>query len=374
MRCEDLNDRGLREVEVTIKKDIKYKTGFNITAASDLMALFCLVKDRKEFKDRLGQTIVAYSKDNKPITIHDLAIEDAILSILNQALYPNLAFTKYDSPVIIHGGPFANIAHGCNSIIGTNTARHLSDYVFTECGFGSDLGFEKLMNIKMQTAGLKPDGVIICVTIKALIYHANNEANNDLDNLKIGFNNLLAHVDHVKQYGYEPLIVLNLTESDYGDELDIFESLCKQHNLIMAYSDIYSKGPIQNTKDLVDKVVKLVEKQPKVKYLYDVKKDSLQHKLEQIITKSYGAKGYEATPEVEKVLKDKNLQDYFICMSKTQYSLSSDPNLLNRPKDFNIVINGYSINHAAKMLVLVCDKVFRMPGLNKDPRAKNFKI
>lgn len=372
-RCEDLNDRGLREIDIKIKEDINYNTGFNITAASDLMALFCLVNDKKEFKKKLSQTIVAFSKTNKPITISMLKIENAILAILEDALLPNVAFTKYQSPMIIHGGPFANIAHGCNSIIATNTALGLGDYVFTECGFGSELGFEKFMNIKMQTANMKPDGVIICATIKALMYHGQDDKDN-IASLEKGFKNLLAHVEHVKQYGYEPLVVLNVNETDTTEELNRFMELCKKYNFNATQSNIYNAGPEKDTKVLTDKVVELASHENDVRYLYDVNKDSLRNKLDNITTFAYGANGYKVDKKVSAVLDNRDLQDYYICVSKTQYSLSSDPTKLNKPQNFYIEISDVAINYAAKMVVLICGNVFRMPGLNKEPRAKKFKI
>ena len=370
-RCIDLNDRGLRNLEIKIKNDLFYNTSFDITAASDLMALFCLCNDIYDFKNKIDNTIVAYTKKNKPIKISELNISDAIIEILKQSFKPNLAQTKYHNPIIIHGGPFANIAHGCNSIIATNTAMNYADYVITECGFGSDLGFEKMMNIKMQTMNKMPNLVIICATIKALKYHGNNK--NDILALKEGFKNLYHHINNVRKYDLEPLVILNKNKIDSKQEVDEFINYCKQNNINYAISSIYNDGPSKNTKIIVDKIIKSVKTKPHKKYLYDVNNDNLNTKLNKILECSYSANTIVISDKVKKILKDKNIQDYFICIAKTQYSLSSNPNDLNVPQNIKIEIKDYSINHAAKMIILLCDNIYRMPGLNKDPRAKNFK-
>ncbi|MGL4950473.1 MAG: formate--tetrahydrofolate ligase, partial [Mycoplasma sp.] len=236
-RCIDLNDRGLRELEVKINKDISYKTGFNITAASDLMALWCLVENKEEFSEKLDSAIVAYSKTNKPITIKDLNIISSIIKLLEHTFKPNLAMTNNGNPILIHGGPFANIAHGCNSLIATKLALQLADYTFTECGFGADLGLEKFMNIKMQRSGLYPSLIIVCATIKALKYHGQKE--NNIESLKIGFKNLDAHINHARKYNIEPMIILNVNNDDTDEEIQTFEELMKTNNLNYALSNIY---------------------------------------------------------------------------------------------------------------------------------------
>lgn len=336
------------------------------------MSLFCLVNNKQEFINELNKTIVAFSKDDKPITISSLNITDAIIAILNQSFKPNVAFSEFDSPFLIHGGPFANIAHGCNSLVATNTALNLADYVVTECGFGSDLGFEKLMNIKLQKAKMFPDLVILCVTIKALMHHGQLQ---DVENKKIsdGFNNLLAHVNHIKQYGLNPLIILNINSQDNIKQINHFKKLCKQHNLIFELSDIYNKGPKVKTKKLVNHIIKLTKSNKNINYLYDVNKNSLREKIDIICKKVYQANQINISDKVQKILDKEDLQNFYICISKTQYSLSSNPELINKPKDIVINISDYEINYASKMIILLTGNIIRMPGLNKNPRAKNFK-
>lgn len=371
-RCIDANDRSLRDITVKVSNNESIKTSFNITAASDLMALFCLVNNERDFKNKLNNTIVAYSKNSKPITIADLEISNAIIKILKNAINPNVAFSKYKSPFLIHGGPFANIAHGCNSIIATNMALSLADYVVSECGFGADLGFEKFMNIKMQEAKLKPNLVIICATIKSIIYHGNNEKTLSKQ-MRQGFNNILVHINHIRKYGIEPLVILNINKKDSKEQIEIFDNLCKEHCLKFVHSNIYNKGPI-GTSNIVSKIETMIKQQEnnKIKLLYNVKKDNLKTKIEVICKNAYNATNIIYSQKVQSILNKKELQDYYVCMSKTQYSLSSDPTKIHDYEDIEISINDFSINHATKTIVLLCGSVFRMPGLPKQPRAKNF--
>lgn len=371
-RCLDLNDRGLREITVKIDKQHSYQTGFNITAASDLMALFCLVNNQAEFKSQLANTIVAYTTNHQPITIHDLQIEDAVMAILKNAFKPNLALTTNQNPILIHGGPFANIAHGCNSIIATKTALSLADYVVTECGFGADLGLEKFMNIKMQRANLYPSLIVICVTIKALKYHGQQTDANDLQQLVNGFENLKVHVAHVRAYHLEPLIILNVNQQDTSAEIETFEQTCKQLKFAYEISHMYHTGTA-HTKSLVEHIQRALQT-PVSHFLYDLKHDSAQQKIAKIVNTAYHLHNITyANPQLEAKLQDQAYKDYYVCLAKTQYSLSSDPSVLNCPSDGKIEITDLEINHAAKLLIPICGKIWKMPGLPLTPRAKNYK-
>lgn len=370
-RCIDMNDRSLREIEIKINKNIHYKTGFNITAASDLMALFCLAKFPTDFRTKISNTIIAFSKNNNPIKIKDLQIENAIMKILNDAFWPNLTSTKYESPVLIHGGPFANIAHGCNSIIATRLAKTLANYVITECGFGSDLGFEKFMNIKMQNMNIFPDLAIVCATIKAIKYHgsAEKDINNELES---GFKNLVFHVEHIRKYGIEPLVVLNIHKNDTKNDIIKFATLAKVNGIQFSFSEIYNQGPATGEL-LVKKILKMIDvNKNKKNYLYNVTKDNISTKIEKVCKQAYGAKKITIAPKVKEIIKKRNLQDYYICIAKTPYSLSSDATKINVPNNIEIKINDVEINYAAKTIVLICDKIYRMPGLNQKPKAKKF--
>lgn len=369
-RCIDLDDRGLRALDIRINDNKHYQTKFNITAASDMMALFCLCEDAKDFKQRIGDTIIAYSTDNQPVCIKHLEIVDSIMAILQQALLPNLVATKYNNPVIVHGGPFANIAHGCNSLMATKTALSLGEYVITECGFGSDLGFEKFMNIKMQSSGLYPNLVIVCVTLNTLKHHGQIKSSN-VDKIEFGFKNLLAHVKHINQYGLQPLIILNQYENDTDQEIKVFENLCKINSLTYQLSNIYAAG-LKNAKAIADAITKNI-KDYQPKFLYNVQKDDLLNKIDSVCKNAYHATKIEMEPSLRKQIADLKCQDYFVCIAKTQYSLSSNSELLNWPNEVIVKIQSVEINHAARLVIPMCEKIWKMPGLPINPRAKNYK-
>ncbi|MGL4951489.1 MAG: formate--tetrahydrofolate ligase [Mycoplasma sp.] len=366
-RCIDLNERGLRQIEVKINNEKKYTTGFNITAASDLMALWCLVDNQFDFIEELDNTIVAFNLNGAPIRIRDLELSSAIVKILENVFKPNLALTSNNSPMIIHGGPFANIAHGCNTVIATKTALNIADYVFTECGFGSDLGLEKFMNIKMQRTGLYPSLIIICVTIKAMKYHGSME--DSIKSLKAGFLNLKAHINHSEKYNITPLIILNLNKQDTEEEVELFKKMMQSNNLNYEISNIYNEGPANSSK-IVNKIIDSLQN-PEKKFLYE-SKDSLKEKIYKICKNSYGIENIIFNDGCDSILEDKSLQEYFICMAKTQYSLSSDEKVLNLPENGIIEIKSIEINHAAKFIIPICGTIWKMPGLSKKPRAKNF--
>lgn len=367
-RCVDANDRGLRQLDINIKKNIKYETGFNITAASDLMTLFCLVNNIEEFKHNLNQTIVAYDINSKPIMIKNLKIIDALMEILEDAFKPNLVQTINGNPLIIHGGPFANIAHGCSSIVGTKTSLSYADYVITECGFGSDLGFEKFMNIKMRRSNLYPNSVIICATIKSLIMHGRYDSKNKF--LENGFKNLIHHVNNVRNYKIEPLVILNINKKDTINQIEEFKILCVKNNIKFDISNIYELG-LNNNKHLLESIMKTI-KNNKHNFLYDLYDDPIK-KIENIAKKTYGTTQINYSDGVKQVLKNKTLKDFAVCIAKTHKSLTSDPSQLNVPKQIILNIDSVSINYAAKIIVINCGHIIKLPGLPKKPRAINFK-
>lgn len=371
-RCLDSNDRGLRNVNLKIKKDICYNTHFNITAASDIMALFCLVNNKDEFKTEIKKTVIASNKDGKDITINDLEIVESLGAILDDAFKPNLIQTEENNPVLIHGGPFANIAHGCNSIIATKMALKLGDYVVTECGFGADLGLEKFMDIKMRRANLFPNLIVICLTVKSLILHGNFEKPVGISILRNGFKNLLVHVNHCKYYGINPLIIINVNSQDLSLELEEVYLLCCENNLNYAISNMYKLGS-QRTKELSDYLVSKC-KNYEPTFLYDLS-DDIEIKIKKICLKAYQINKITYSELASEQLKTLiNQKEWNICIAKTPFSLSSDPKKLNFNENMELKIESFYLNWAAKLIVVNCAKIIKMPGLSKVPRAKNFKI
>ncbi len=370
-RCIDLNDRGLRNIEVKIKDKISYKTGFNITAASDMMALFCLINNEKELKEKLDKTIVAYTFDNKPIKIKDLEITDGILKLLEDALKPNLVQSLIGSPIIIHGGPFANIAHGCNSLIATKTSMSLSKYSFTEAGFGADLGFEKFMNIKCRIGNIYPNAVVLCITIKALIHHGefNNQKDNPLENI---FDFLNIHINHIRSFGFEPIILLNKFANDSDEDISLIEKILTEKKLTFKIIDFYNKG-FNDSKKVVDFIKSNIIEEPKVIFTYNLE-DNLELKIKKIAKNAYGIEDIEFSNNSINIIKDFDYQNALICIAKTPSSLSSDPNLLNYEKNRKLVVTGFNYNSSINMVIVNCGNTIKLPGLPKEPLAKNFKI
>lgn len=375
-RCEDLNDRALREVilENINRQGESMKTSFNITAASDMMALFCLANSHEDMRQKLENTLVAYSRDNKEIRIKDLNIIDALMTILNDALYPNLVSTTFNSPCLVHGGPFANIAHGCNSVIATKLAMQMADYVVTECGFGSDLGLEKFCNIKMGMSGLEPSAICLVVSIRATYEHGT--PNNDrFEQIKSGFKNILAHISHIKQYKVPYMAVINKYETDDPKELELLQTLLKESNINYGICDSYTWGT-NNSKSLVDTLIETINSKSNqhiFKTLYEPK-DSLMIKLHTIAKKVYHADDVILSEIAQKQLKElEKFENYYICYAKNPYSLSDDAKALDVINNHKIHIDHFEINHAANIIIPVTNSVIRMPGLNKNPAAKNFK-
>lgn len=376
-RCLDMNDRGLRDVTLKVfnKDQDIIKTSFNITAASDLMALFCLAKSKEDFYNKISETIVAYSKDNSPITINDLKIQDAIMTILNDAFYPNLVRTLENNPVIVHGGPFANIAHGCSSLISIDAGLNLSDVVITECGFGSDLGLEKFMNITCQVGELNPELIVLVVSLKSILYNGQNPNLSNKEKIDIGFENVVHHINHCKKYGTKLIVAINHRDEDLVDDMKYLEKLLNEQNVVYAWSDGWVKGS-DGVIDLSTKVKSLLFDNQSTNYhsLYSLE-DQIINKIEKISKEVYGAdKVIFSDKAKEKLNLFNKFSNYYVCISKNPYSLTCDPKILGKPNNFNTTIEDIEINHAAKLIIPITSVVFRMPGLPSKPIAKSFSF
>ena len=370
-RCIDMNDRSLRDIEYYIKKDTKIKTNFTITAASNLMALFCLAKDKKDFKEKLENTIIALNKENKPVYIKDLKIIDALMLILDKALMPNFTYSKHNSPVIIHGGPFANIAHGCNSVIATNLGLNNFDYVLTEAGFGADLGAEKFLNIKCREANLVPNLVVLAITLKAVKYHGQNEEV-EINKISKGFENVLKHIQTIKNFNLNLCIVINKFENDNIEELNYLKELCEKQAQT-AISQMWNDGP-KTSENIFNLIMNNIKENKALNYTYDLN-DDVYKKIEMICKNIYGASKINFKDEFKKKIEDNKelIKNYYICNAKNQYSLSSNPNLLGWPKNFEMDVYDVEFNHASKFIIPIMSKIFLMPGLPKEPNARVIK-
>ncbi|MCV3753869.1 formate--tetrahydrofolate ligase [Ureaplasma zalophigenitalium] len=376
-RCMDMNDRSLREINYQVKTK-QINTGFNITAACDLMALICLARDKQDFKTQLNATTVAYTYDNKPVTINDLQIIDSLMIILQDALYPNLVQTAENNPVLVHGGPFANIAHGCSSLIATNMAKELADVVVTECGFGADLGLEKFMNIKSQLGSVDVSLIGLVISLKTIRHHGayKFDNSNPLEIIKNGFKNVLAHIKHIQGYNIKYMAYINVNEvTDTPEELAFLEQLLDEHQIPRARSYAYAYGS-QKSQEMFEKTMEQLNnsKNCSPAYLYDIKNDSVIDKINQIITRAYHAKKVIFSREAQVQIAELKRQDWFVCMAKNPYSLTDDQTILNVPEPFDIHVSHIEFNNFANLLIVITSKIFRMPGLNKNPAAKNFII
>lgn len=375
-RCLDMNDRSLREISYLIKDKQKITTKFNITAASYLMACFCLAKSLEDLVKKIDDTIIAFSKTNNPIFVKDLKITNAIKITLERAFNPNLALSKYNNPILIHGGPFANIAHGCNSIIATKIALNQADYVFTEAGFGADLGMEKFLNIKCREANIAPNLIVLVITIKALIHHSgvswDKITNKTLLEKAIqkGFCNVEKHIETIKSFNLNFCIVINKFTSDNKYELDFLKKMIKDKGYDCEISTMWQKGPKDN-KNIFHLINRNFSDRNNINYSYELS-DSIESKIEKIATKIYGAKKVILSKKAaNKIIKhQKILNNYYICFAKTFSSLSSNPKKIGRPVDFTININDIEFNHSSKFIIPIVGKVFLMPGLPKEPNAK----
>ena len=381
-RCMDLNDRALREVVVAQeakKEDKGRQESFNITVASEIMAILCLAKDMEDLRSRVDNLILAYTFDDKVVTVKDLGITGSVLVLLKDALKPNLVQTLENNPILVHGGPFANIAHGCNSIMATRLGLKLSDYLITEAGFGADLGAEKFLDIKCREAGLKPSAVVLVATIKALKYHGGVDAKEcklpNLDALKQGIVNLEKHIDTLNKFKLPFVIALNRFDTDTIEELEWIDEWAKTNNYPLALSEVFAKGGLGGL-ELAKKVIETCEKPNDFTYLYDLD-DSVEDKIFKIASKVYGAsKVVYKKAAVEKLeeIKKTNYKDFYICMAKTPLSLTDNAKMVGAPKDFTITVKEIRVSAGAKFLVCLTGAVMTMPGLPKEPLAKKIDI
>jgi formate--tetrahydrofolate ligase len=382
-RCMDMNDRVLRNIVVGLgsKMDgMVREDHFVITVASEIMAILCLADDMADLKKRLGRIIVAYTFDGKPVTADDLQATGSMAALLKDALKPNIIQTLEHTPAIVHGGPFANIAHGCNSVRATKTALKLADYVITEAGFGADLGAEKFFDIKCRMAGLKPDAVVLVATIRALKYNGgvpkDELSSENLDALKAGIVNLEKHIENLHKFGVPVVVTLNSFVTDTKAETDFVEQFCKERGCEFALSEVWEKGG-EGGIDLANKVLETIEhKESNFKVLYDDSL-SLKEKIETVAKEIYGADGVTYSPAAERELKritDLGMGDFPICMAKTQYSLSDDAKKLGRPSGFKINVREVYASAGAGFVVAVNGSIMTMPGLSKKPAAYGIDV
>ena len=382
-RCLDMNDRVLRNIVVGLGKKadgVVREDHFVITVASEIMAILCLAEDMADLKDKLSKIIVAYNYKGEPVTAGDLKAVGSMAVLLKDAIKPNIIQTLEHTPAIIHGGPFANIAHGCNSVRATKYALKMADYVITEAGFGADLGAEKFFDIKCRKAGLKPDAVVLVATVRALKYNggvakADLSAEN-LDALKKGIVNLEKHIENLKQYGVPVVITLNEFSSDTEAELSFVKNFCEERGCEFALSKVWEKGG-EGGIELAEKVLKtLDEKKSNFKPIYD-DDASLKEKIETVATKIYGAKDVFFTAEALKMLDKLTALGFSklpVCIAKTQYSLSDDPTLLGRPEGYTLNVREVYISAGAGFVVVLTGQVVTMPGLSKEPAAYRIDI
>lgn len=382
-RCMDMNDRVLRNVVVGLgsKMDgMVREDHFVITVASEIMAILCLADDMHDLKRRLGRIIVAYNFEGKPVTAEDLKATGAMAALLKDALKPNLIQTLEHTPAIVHGGPFANIAHGCNSVRATKTALKLADYVITEAGFGADLGAEKFFDIKCRKAGLSPDAVVLVATIRALKYNGGvakaDLGTENLEALKAGISNLEKHIENLQKYGVPVVVTLNSFVTDTKAETDFVEKFCKDRGCEFALSEVWEKGG-EGGIALANKVLETIEqKESNFKPLYEDSL-SLEEKIETVAKEIYGADGVTYAPAAKKELKriaDMGMSDFPVCMAKTQYSLSDDQTKLGRPSGFTVNVREVYVSAGAGFVVAVTGAIMTMPGLSKAPAAYGIDV
>lgn len=381
-RCIDLNDRALRRVVVGI--DGKYdsmtrKDGFDITVASEIMAILCLANDIADLKERVGRIIIAYSNTGKKITVNDIVATDAVCLLLKDAMKPNLVQTLEHTPVIIHGGPFANIAHGCNSVIATNTAMSLSDYTVTEAGFGADLGAEKFFDIKCRHSGLTPSAVVVVATVRALKMHGGVEktdlAEENLSALEAGFCNIEKHLENIKKFGLTPIVAINAFPTDTKAEFDLLIKMCADLGIKAILTEVHAKGG-EGAVDLANAVVEVCEEKNDFKFLYDLDL-SLEEKMNVIAKEMYGASSVILQDKAKASLATIEAGGYGhfpICVAKTQYSFSDDAKKIGRPTDFDVTVRDFIVNTGAGFVVAILGTVMRMPGLPKVPAANRMTI
>ncbi len=381
-RCLDLNDRALREITVNlggISNGYARTDGFNITVASEVMAIFCLATNLKDLERRLGNITIAYTREKNPIFAKDLKAEGPMTVLLKQALMPNLVQTLENNPAIIHGGPFANIAHGCNSVIATKTSLKIADYVVTEAGFGADLGAEKFLNIKCRKSELKPDGVVLVATVRALKMHGGiskeNLSNENVDAVKKGISNLSRHVKNIKKFGLPVIVAINHFDADTKNEMNALEDECKKIGVEAIPCKHWSQGG-EGAVKLAEKVVQLVDEKNSFKFLYDDNIPLLE-KIEKIVKEIYGAENIIADNKIKSQLKqfeESGYGDFPICIAKTQYSFSTDPSVKGAPSGHSVPIREVRLSSGAEFIVVICGEIMTMPGLPSVPAANSIKL
>ena len=381
-RVEDMNDRALRHIVVGLgghANGVPREDGFDITVASEVMAILCLADSIRDMKERFARIIVGYTYDNKPVTAGDIHAQGAMAALMKDALKPNLVQTLEHVPAFIHGGPFANIAHGCNSVLATRTALHLADYVVTEAGFGADLGAEKFLDIKCRFAGLKPDAAVLVATIRALKMNGGKAKNelteSDPEAVKRGLPNLLRHISNLKKYGLPIVVALNMFPSDTAEEKKVIEDACAEAGVPVAESTVFTDGG-RGGLDLGRKVLAAVDKGSAYKPLYDLSL-SLKEKIETIAKEIYGAGAVQYDSAAEKELKhieEMGFKDVPVCIAKTPASFSDDPTKLGAPSGFTLHVREVRISAGAGFVVVLTGKVMTMPGLPKRPAAERIDV
>lgn len=382
-RCVDLNDRQLRVIETGLsgeKNIVPRQDSFDITVASEIMAILCLAENITELKEMLGNILVGYDENNKPIYAKQLKAEGAMATLLKDAIKPNLVQTLEHTPAIIHGGPFANIAHGCNSIRATKLALKLGEYVITEAGFGADLGAEKFLNIKCRKANLKPDAVVIVATIKAIKYHGGIEKEKiqeeNIEGIKNGIENLYRHIDNIKnKFGLNVIVALNRYNSDTEEEIKYIKENLEKKGIEISVVESWAKGG-EGATDIAQKLVNLVEKEEKFKFTYSLE-DNIEEKIEKIVKNIYGAKGVIYEEEAKQKIEQFKIEGYGnlpICIAKTQYSFSDNPKNLKCDDEYYITIRNLELKTGAGFIVALAGKIMTMPGLPKHPSAESIDI
>ncbi len=382
-RCVDLNDRQLRKITCGLsgeKNVIPREDGFNITVASEIMAILCLSKDLKDLKRRIGNIVIGYNEDNKPVTAKDLKADGSLAVLLKDAIKPNLVQTLEHTPAIVHGGPFANIAHGCNSIIATKLAMKLADYTITEAGFGADLGAEKFLNIKCRTAKIQPNVIVCVATMKALKYHGGVAKEDikleNIEALKRGTANLFKHIDNLNnKFGINVIVAINKYVDDSQKEIEFLQNELSKRNIQMSLVESWEHGG-KGAIDLAKKVVELSKKECKLKYTYEIE-ETIESKIEKVAKEIYGAEGIEISDEAKEKIEFINKNGYSnlpVCIAKTQYSFSDDQKNLECLEPFKIHVQDIILNAGAEFIVAITGKIFTMPGLPRVPAAESIDI
>lgn len=380
-RVMDMNDRALRQIVVGLgdRNGVVREEGFNITPASEIMAILCLSKNLEDLKNRLGSIFIGYTYDKKPVFARDLKAENAMAILLKDAIKPNLVQTLEGNPAILHGGPFANIAQGTNSLIATKMGLSLGDYVVTEAGFGGDLGAEKFINIKCRYGNIKPDAYVIVATIRALRYHGGARKSEygipNLEFLKKGFENLAKHIENAYKYGLKPVIAINHFVTDTEEEIEYLKAECEKLGVKAVLADEFTLGG-EGMRELANEVVKTTEEASEFKFLYSLE-DTLEGKIECIAQNIYGARRVKFTQKAKsdlKIIKDLGFDTLPVCMAKTQKSLSDDEKKIGRPKDFDVTVRGFEFAIGAGFVIPILGNMMRMPGLPNTPMAEKMFI